>query len=189
MLNPDSRLSKSFNSIKNIIYKNNYDIERYDFSEIVELIIKEDLTQEELFALNKIYEYISEIYFSVQDIGTKLVEIDLVIDNKLKLNQYILEIIEKIDLFIDSLRKIISIFEFDNDYLNIEISLARLETARNSIIKSMNELRFLSSIKINEKRKKRLKIFLTDIIDMIIQESMRLSINKLYIKLAEKVND
>lgn len=189
MLQPDPKLSKSFNVIKNVIYKNNYNIERYDFSEIVELLLKEELTEDERLALIKLHEYIAEIHFSVQDLGTKLMEIDEVVENKLQLNEYTLEIIEKIDLFIDSLRKIISIFNFDKDYLNIEISLARLETARNSIIKSMNELRFLSSTRIDEKRKKKLKIFLTDIIDMIIEESMRLSIDKLYTRLSKKIND
>jgi len=178
----DPKIMESFNNIKNKIYKNDSNMSRYDFQELAEVLIKSDWNEEELQSLGLLKGYINGIKNSVEDLGSKIIETTLLdFTNKIRVNDFLKEIILLIDEFIDSLSAVINIIEFDENRINIKLSLANLKSIRNSLIHKMNEYsRMTNGITFSEDQSNFMRILINDIIDSIIKESFKLRIQKLF---------
>lgn len=177
----DPKIMESFNNIKNRIYKNNTSMSRYDFQELAEILTKSEWNQDELQALGQLKGYVNGIRDSIEDLGSKIIELnDVDFSNKIRLNDFLKEIILLIDGFIDSLAAVISVVEFDDNRINVEMSLARLKSLRNSLIQKMNEYsKMTNGITFSEDQSNFMKVLVNDIIDSIIKESFQLRIQKL----------
>lgn len=177
----DPKILESFNNIKNRIYKNNNFSTRYDFQELAEILSRNDWDKDEREALDLLKKYVNSIKFSVEDLGSKIIDVTVIdFSNKIRLEEFIRDIILIIDEFVDSLVAITNVIEFDENRVNIEMSLARLKSLRNSLIQKMNEYnRKIAGITLNNDQAKFMSILLTDIIDSIIKESFQLRIQKL----------
>lgn len=183
-------MSESFNNIKNRIYKNNNLSSRYDFQELAEILTRDDWDEDELETLKMLGTYVNTIKDSVEDLGSKIIDTTTIdFSNKIRLETFIVDIITIIDGFVDSLVAITEVIEFDENRTNVEMSVARLKSLRNSLIQKMNEYtRMTSGITLNEDQTKFMQILLTDIIDSIIKESFQLRIHKLSEVLSSKFN-
>lgn len=177
----DPKMMESFNNIKNRIYKNNTSMSRYDFQELAEILTKSEWNEDELEALGLLKGYVNGIKNSVEDLGSKIIELNSIdFSNKIRLNDFLKEIILLIDCFIDSLSAVIDVVEFDDNRLNVEMSLARLKSLRNSLIHKMNEYsRMTGGIEFSQDQSTFMKVLVHDIIDSITKESFQLRIQKL----------
>lgn len=180
-MNVDPKMLESFNNIKNRIYKNNNFSSRYDFQELAEILTRSDWDEEEMEALQLLKRYVNGIKFSVEDLGSRIIDATTIdFSNKIRLEEFIRDIVLIIDEFVDSLVAITTVIEFDENRMNIEVSLARLKSLRNSMIQKMNEYsRMTSGITLNEDQTAFMRVLLTDIMDSIIKESFQLRIKKL----------
>lgn len=177
----DPKIMESFNNIKNTIYKNNTVMSKYDFQELVEILTKSEWNQDELEALGLLKGYVNGIKNNTEDLGSKIIELNNIdFSNKIRLNNFLKEIILLIDGFIDSLSAVINIVEFDDNRINVEMSLARLKSLRNSLIHKMNEYsKMTGGIEFSQDQSNFMKVLVHDIIDSITKESFQLRIQKL----------
>jgi len=177
----DPKIIESFNNIKNRIYKNNNSMSRYDFQELADILTKSQWNEDELEALGLLKGYVNGIKDSIEDLGSKIIEINNIdFSNKIRLNDFLKEIIILIDSFIDSLSAVINVVEFDDNRINVEMSLARLKSLRNSLIHKMNEYsKMTNGITFSVDQSNFMKVLVNDIIDSIIKESFQLRIKKL----------
>ena len=174
-------MMESLNNIKNRIYKNNNFTSRYDFQELAEILTRNDWDVDELEALKHVKEYVNKIKECVEDLGSKIIDV-LTVDfsNKIRLGDFVKDIIIIIDEFIDSLSAIINVIEFDENRINVNMSLARLKSLRNSLIKKMNEYtRMTNGVTLDDDNVNFMRVLINDIIDSIIKESFQLRIQKL----------
>jgi len=177
----DPKLMESFNNIKNRIYKNNNFVSRYDFQELAEILTRNDWNNEEIEALKRVKDYVNNIKNCVEDLGSKIIDISIMdFSNKIRLGDFIKEIIVIIDEFIDSLSAIINVIEFEENRINVDMSLARLKSLRNSLIQKINEYtRMTSGVTFSDDNINFMHVLVNDIIDSIIKESFKLRIQKL----------
>lgn len=177
----DPKMLESFNNIKNRIYKNNNFASRYDFEELAEILTRSNWNEEELKALSNLKKYINGIKDSVEDIGSKIIDVsNLDFSNKIKVEEFTKEIIVIIDGFVDSLTAVTNVIEFDENRMNVQMSIARLKSLRNSLIQKMNEYsRMTSGVTMNEDQSNFMRVLINDVIDSIIKESFQLRIQKL----------
>jgi hypothetical protein len=68
-------IHESFNKMKKSLYNTSYDIKKYEYVDITNLILKEDKTREEIETLKKFYHLIDTIRLVVEDIGTQILRI------------------------------------------------------------------------------------------------------------------
>ncbi len=184
----NKKILESFNNIKNRIYKNQNFSSRYEFEEFVEIFTHENWNEDDLEALQALKNYVNNIKNSVEDLGSKIVDLTLLdFSNKVRLEEFAKKIIVIIDEYIDALVAITNIVEFDENRINIQLSLARLKSLRNSLIKKINEYcRMTTGITFKDDQAQFMKVLISDIIDSIIKESFLLRIQKLSEILNEK---
>lgn len=177
----DPQILEAFNNIKNRIYKKRNYNTHYDFQELAEILVQDDWSEDEKEVLKAFKQYVNSIKFSVEDLGSKIIDVTtLDLSNKIRLEEFIKDIILIIDEFVDSLVAITNIIEFDDNRINIEMSQTRLKSLRNSLIQKMNEYnRKVNGITLDEDQTKFMRVLLTDIIDSIVEESFKLRIQKL----------
>lgn len=186
----DPKILESFNNIKNRIYKNDEPINRYDFQELAQVLSQTDWNEDELEALRALKRYVNGIRESVEDLGSKIVEIIKIdFSNKIRTEEFIQEILLIIDTFIDSLVMISEVIEFDESRINVAMSTARLKSLRSSMIQKINKYkRSTPGVTLSSDQTNFVKILVTDIIDSIIKESFKLQIRKLHEVLQKRIS-
>ncbi len=186
----DPKIIESFNNIKNRIYKNSIVFNRYDFQELAEILTRTDWDFEEIQALKLVRDYVNKIKESVEDLGSKIIDLSSIdMSNKIRLGEYVKDIVFIIDEYIDSLSAITNVVEFDENRINVEMSLARLRSLRNSVIQKMNEYsRMTNGIILSTENSELMRVLISDIIDSLIKESFKLRIQKLSEVLNSKLN-
>lgn len=177
----DPRIKQSFNNIKNRIYKNDQAVERYDFNEIAEILSQEKWNEEETQSLKIFKRYIFGMKESVEDLGSKVLEAQKIdFKNKIRVEEFIKEIIIIIDTFIDSLSAITEIIDFEESRINVTMSIARIKSLRLSIIEKTNEYnRMTSGVDLTEDKAEFIRLMVIDIIDSMVKESFKLQISKI----------
>jgi len=185
----DKRITESFNNMKNRIYKSGNFHDKYNFDELVTILNNENLSKDELEILKLFKKYISNIKDIVEDIGTKICDLQkLDFYNKIRVEEFIREIILLIDGFIDALNAIGDVIEFEDNRINMITSLARLKSLRQSLIQKMVEYnRITAGINFSNDQSNMIQVLIVDIIDSIIIETFKLRILKLYEILSKKV--
>ena len=181
----NDKIQNSFNSIKNIVYNNKLN-EKYSFEEMVDVLIADDFTEEELIKLKELYKCVDDIKIVVEDLGTKLLDInDIDFSKKYIIESEVKEIILLIDIFIDSLNKITQIIEFKENRINVIKSVARLKSLRANIIKKVIN----TKVSLQKTNPKVVKMIILDIIDSLIKESYKLRIIKMHQLITKKISD
>lgn len=173
-------LRQSFNKMKKTLYTSSYDVKKYEYKDITNLIMKEDKTQEEEDTLRKFYLLIENIRLVIEDIGTQIVYIqNLNFENKNDLELFSKDMIELIDKFIDTLVAINENFSFSSDDIDTRMSEYRLKSLRTHFIKKVNEFRFKFGVNIDAIEIEKVKSLIHDILDDIIKETISLRVDKL----------
>lgn len=188
-----SELIEEFNKIKNQLYKK--DLEKLSLTELAELITKKNKTQEEVIIIKKIYLFTNTIKKALIDFGTKIIEINTDVQiiasenfSEIKeTEQKIKEILFLLDVFIDALSAIIRVYKYKESRFDLKKIEYYLKALRNKLLVKTNEYR-LTLIK-NDDIEKEIKLFLNDIIDIVIRFSYKLRILKLHDKLKEIIKN
>lgn len=180
MSNDINDLRKSFNKMKKTLYTSSYDVKKYEYADITNLIMKEDKTEEEVEILKRFQSLVDNIRLVVEDIGTQIVEIQhMSFENKNDLELFSKDMIELIDKFIDTLVAINENFSFSNDDIDTRMSEYRLKSLRTNFIKKVNEFRFKFDVNIDPVEIEKIKLLISDILDDIIKETISLRVERL----------
>lgn len=173
-------LRKSFNKMKKTLYTSSYDVKKYEYQDVTNLLMKEDKTKEEIETLKKFQSLIESIKLIVEDIGTQIVRIqDMDFNNKGDLEMFSRDMIELIDKFIDTLVAINETFNFSSDDIDTRMSEYRLKSLRTNFIKKINEFRFKFDVNIDPVEIEKVKSLVSDILDDIIKETISLRVDRL----------
>lgn len=164
------------------------DFEKFDLPELVELILKEDKTQQELEILVSVYEYVSKMEKSLEDLGTIILRISQ-FKKGIQINEIEIEvrnIILTVDQFIDGLAAFLRIIDFKESKLKLKQSLAYLKSIRSLIIQKTNEYK----LKINKTSldTETFLRFITDTIDTFLREAYVIRILKIKEVIQKTVN-
>lgn len=173
-------IHESFNKMKKTLYTTSYDIKKYEYVDITNLLVKENKAEEDWKTLRKFYHFISTIKHIVEDIGTQILRIqEINFENKHELELFSKDIIELIDRFIDTLVAINESFNFSSDDIDTRMSEYRLKSLRANFIKKVNEFRFKFDINIEQSEINKIKYITNDILDDIIKETLSLRVDRL----------
>lgn len=175
-----NNLHESFNRMKKTLYTTTYDIKKYEYVDITNLIIKEDKTEEDWKILKKFYHLIETLKLVVEDIGTQILKIqEINFENKSDLELFSKDVIELIDKFIDTLAAINENFNFTSDDIDTRMSEYHLKSLRSNFIKRINEFRFKFDVNIEESEINKIKTLINDMLDDIIKETISLRVERL----------
>lgn len=185
----------SFNKIKNIVYDHNYP--KLNLTDLATLIIKEPKTPDEIQILQNIYKYISVIKVSISNLGQKLMELfdaseseGIIVYDQNNLEAHTKDIILYLDQFIDSVAALNRIYNFEESKYELTIMETMLRSNRDNIMKRANHYRKNRAIRQDidaEEINSEFKNFLTDMIDIVIKEAVKLSVLKIHTKIREHV--
>lgn len=175
-----SDLHESFNRMKKTLYTTSYDIKKYEYVDITNLIVKDDKTEEDWKILKKFYHLIETLRLVVEDIGTQILRVQVInFDNKSELEIFSKDVIELVDKFIDTLVAINETFNFSSDDIDTRMSEYHLKSLRSNFIKRVNEFRFKFDINIEKTEVNKIKALINDILDDIIKETISLRVDRL----------
>ena len=173
-------LHESFNKMKKTLYTASYDVKKYEYIDITNLLVKENKTEEDWKILRKFYHFISTIKYIVEDFGTQILKIqEIDFKNKNDLELFSRDVIELIDRFIDAVVAINENFDFSSDDIDTRMSEYRLKSLRTNFIKRINEFRFKFDVNIEQSEVDKIKYITSDILDDIIKETISLRVDKL----------
>lgn len=173
-------LHESFNKMKKTLYTTSYDIKKYEYVDITNLIVKENKTEEEWKTLEKFYHLIETLRLVVEDIGTQILRVqEINFENKRDLEIFSKDVIELIDKFIDTLVAINENFNFSSDDIDTRMSEYHLKSLRSNFIKRVNEFRFKFDVNIEQSEINKIKTLINDILDDIIKETISLRVDRL----------
>jgi len=166
----ENELHEIFERIKKTLYEKDYN--KLDLPELVELILKENKTANDIKNLKLIYEYIIRMERSLENLGTITTKIDELNKDSTTTSDIELQVrnlIEIVDQYIDSSSAILRVVDFKESKLILKQSLAYLKATRYLIISKTNEYK----LKINKNTldKKVFLKFLIDIIDTFVREA------------------
>jgi hypothetical protein len=172
---------KSFNKMKNTLYPTSYEIKKYEYVDIANILAKEEKTQEDWEIIEKFHHYISTIKDIIEDIGNQIMAIrEINFENKHEVEVFSKEIIELVDKFIDTLAAINNNFRFSNDDVNTRMSEFHLKSLRSKFIKAVNSYKIKFDVNIEKDEIRKIYTFVNDILDDIIREAVSLRVDRLY---------
>lgn len=189
---------KSFENLKKIVYPTEF--KRLGFRDLVGLIVMEEKTPEIKSVLSSIYKYISVIKESIRNLGQKILEMhetdtsnyeNILIYDKDNLEGHTKDIIYFLDQFIDSISALNRVYDFDESKYELEMIETLLRSNRDIILKKANSFRKEKSLRQDLDRNEMIekyRMFLTDNIDVIVREAMKLSILKIHSKIKENMS-
>lgn len=189
---------KSFENLKRIVYPTEF--KRIGFRDLVELILSEEKTPELKEILKNIYKYISVTKESIRNLGQKILELhstdssdyqNILVYDKDNLEGHTKDIIYCLDQFIDSVAALNRVYEFDESKFELEMIETLLRSTRDIILKRANAYRKEKSFRQDLDRQElieKYRMFLTDNIDVIVREAMKLSILKIHTKIKENMS-
>jgi len=134
-----SELYDIFTRIKSLLYEK--DFEKFDLPELVDLILKENKTPEDIEKLKLIYEYVEKMEISLEDLGTTILDMIEIAKKPSvqELEVQVRDIVMTVDQFIDGLAAILRVIDFEESKLKLKQSLAYLKSIRTLIISKTNE--------------------------------------------------
>lgn len=186
------KLLASFNRIKNILYKK--ETKSHAFRKLQD-ILSSELSEDDKQLLLKIAEYIKAMQKSIEDLGTEILE--LTVENK---DSYGVEVIDAddimkhvqkmillIDSFIDSFSAMVRSMDFEEERFELKYRESYLKSIRHKLIGIVQKLKLKSNMLNNEDEIK-IKIFINDMIDMTIRQSVSMRLKDLHNLIVEKLN-
>lgn len=177
-------LEKSFNKIKNVIYKKNESVRTL---EDLVIFIQKEKTKKDLETISKLKLYVRTMLYSMNDLGTEIISINNRknnIDEKNELlkknyfNEYVKSLVFIIDQFADGLSAIVRTIDFQDEYFEMKKTEIYVKNYRESLIKKLREYKL--KITINEEDFNKFIFVMNDVINVIIQEAYKLRLTKLY---------
>lgn len=188
---------KSFENIKRIVYPSEF--KRLGFTDLVSLIVSENKSPEIKSILKNIYKYISVIKKSIRNLGQKILELhdsnaeyeNIQLYDKNNLEGHTKDIIFFLDQFIDSVSALNRVYEFEESKYELEMIEAFMRSNRDILLKKANSFRKEKSLRQDLDKKEIIenyRQFLTDTIDIIVREAMKLSILKIHAKIKEIID-
>lgn len=172
-----SELYDIFTRIKSLLYEK--DFEKFDLPELVDLILKENKTPEDIEKLKLIYEYVEKMEISLEDLGTTVLSMIEIAKNPSvqELEVQVRDIVMTVDQFIDGLAAILRVIDFEESKLKLKQSLAYLKSIRTLIISKTNEYKLkIGKTFLDTETFIR---FLVDIIDTFLKEAYIIRILKI----------
>lgn len=188
---------KSFENIKRIVYPSEF--KRLGFTDLVSLIVSENKSPEIKSILKNIYKYISVIKKSIRNLGQKILELhdsnaeyeNIQLYDKNNLEGHTKDIIFFLDQFIDPVSALNRVYEFEESKYELEMIEAFMRSNRDILLKKANSFRKEKSLRQDLDKKEIIenyRQFLTDTIDIIVREAMKLSILKIHAKIKEIID-
>ena len=188
---------KSFENLKRIVYPSEF--KRLGFTDLVSLITSDNKSSETKIILKNIYKYISVIKESIRNLGQKILELhdsdaeyeNVQVYDRDNLEGHTKDIIYFLDHFIDSVSALNRVYEFEESKYELEMIETLLRSNRNIILKKANAFRKEKSFRQDLDRKEMVenyRQFLTDNIDIIVREAMKLSILKIHTKIKQIID-
>lgn len=188
---------KSFENLKRIIYPSEF--KRLGFTDLVGLITSDNKLPETKIILKNIYKYISVIKESIRNLGQKILELhdsdaeyeNIQVYDKDNLEGHTKDIIYFLDQFIDSVSALNKVYEFEESKYELEMIETLLRSNRDIVLKKANAFRKEKSFRQDLDRADMIESyrqFLTDNIDIIVREAMKLSILKIHTKIKQIID-
>lgn len=188
---------KSFENIKRIVYPSEF--KRLGFTDLVSLIVSENKSPEIKSILKNIYKYISVIKKSIRNLGQKILELhdsnaeyeNIQLYDKNNLEGHTKDIIFFLDQFIDPVSALNRVYEFEESKYELEMIEAFMRSNRDILLKKANSFRKEKSLRQDLDKKEIIenyRQFLTDTIDIIVREAMKLSVLKIHAKIREIID-
>lgn len=188
----DNNIKKAFSSFKNTLYDSSYSKQK--LTDIAELITKENKTKQEYQKINNLLIYIDAMVESLQDIGTKIAEIntseEIEFDGFKNFNKnetHIKDIVLYMDQFIDALFAFMRTHSNDSSSFELKKSSTYLKAIRDSFVKSSRE--FKLKIIRNPHEEKNFRVVINDAIDNFIKEGYSFRILVLRDKLQKAIEE
>lgn len=188
---------KSFENLKRIVYPSEF--KRLGFTDLVGLITSDNKLPETKIILKNIYKYISVIKESIRNLGQKILELhdsdaeyeNIQVYDKDNLEGHTKDIIYFLDQFIDSVSALNKVYEFEESKYELEMIETLLRSNRDIVLKKANAFRKEKSFRQDLDRADMIESyrqFLTDNIDIIVREAMKLSILKIHTKIKQIID-
>lgn len=188
---------KSFENLKRIVYPSEF--KRLGFTDLVGLITSDNKLPETKIILKNIYKYISVIKESIRNLGQKILELhdsdaeyeNIQVYDKDNLEGHTKDIIYFLDQFIDSVSALNKVYEFEESKYELEMIETLLRSNRDIVLKKANAFRKEKSFRQDLDRVEMIENysqFLTDNIDIIVREAMKLSILKIHTKIKQIID-
>lgn len=188
---------KSFENLKRIVYPSEF--KRLGFTDLVSLITSDNKLPETKIILKNIYKYISVIKESIRNLGQKILELhdsdaeyeNIQMYDKDNLEGHTKDIIYFLDQFIDSVSALNKVYEFEESKYELEMIETLLRSNRDIVLKKANAFRKEKSFRQDMDRADMIESyrqFLTDNIDIIVREAMKLSILKIHTKIKQIID-
>lgn len=188
---------KSFENLKRIVYPSEF--KRLGFTDLVSLITSDNKLPETKIILKNIYKYISVIKESIRNLGQKILELhdsdaeyeNIQVYDKDNLEGHTKDIIYFLDQFIDSVSALNKVYEFEESKYELEMIETLLRSNRDIVLKKANAFRKEKSFRQDLDRADMIESyrqFLTDNIDIIVREAMKLSILKIHTKIKQIID-
>lgn len=188
---------KSFENLKRIVYPSEF--KRLGFTDLVGLITSDNKLPETKIILKNIYKYISVIKESIRNLGQKILELhdsdaeyeNIQMYDKDNLEGHTKDIIYFLDQFIDSVSALNKVYEFEESKYELEMIETLLRSNRDIVLKKANAFRKEKSFRQDMDRADMIESyrqFLTDNIDIIVREAMKLSILKIHTKIKQIID-
>jgi len=188
---------KSFENLKRIVYPSEF--KRLGFTDLVSLITSDNKSSETKIILKNIYKYISVIKESIRNLGQKILELhdsdaeyeNVQVYDRDNLEGHTKDIIFFLDQFIDSVSALNRVYEFEESKYELEMIETLLRSNRDIVLKKANAFRKEKSFRQDLDRADMIESyrqFLTDNIDIIVREAMKLSILKIHTKIKQIID-
>jgi NurA-like 5'-3' nuclease len=144
-------------------------------------MVQEDLDEDTVEIFKQLKKYVNTMKDCVEDLGSKVVEsMKLDFKNKIHVEEFVREMVEVIDIFDDSLVAMTRIIDFEENRINVKMTLARLKNMRQSLVEKMNKMsKFSVGLDLDDDQAKLMEVTVSDVIDSILKESYQLQIQKL----------
>ena len=189
---------KSFENLKRIVYPSEF--KRLGFTDLVGLITSDNKSSETKIILKNIYKYISVIKESIRNLGQKILELhdsdaeyeNIQVYDRDNLEGHTKDIIFFLDQFIDSVSALNRVYEFEESKYELEMIETLLRSNRDIILKKANAFRKEKSFRQDLDREEMIenyRQFLTDNIDIIVREAMKLSILKIHTNIKQIIDN
>ena len=190
-------MQNAFNKIKNTVYNENINV--VQFSDLVELIQKENKSEEDVQTMKNIYKNVSILKDSINNLGNKILDLngsrsgsdDGLEINGDNLDAHTRDIVLCLDDFIDAVAALNKIYNFKESRIELAMIEELLKMNRASILDKSRRFKQGLSIRpdldIKITREEYIK-FLEDIIDIVTREAMKLSVLKIHKIIKNKID-
>jgi len=182
-------MQNAFNRIKNTIYNESQSI--VQFSDLVELIQKENKSEEDVQTMKNIYKNVSILKESISNLGNKILDLngtrsdaeDGIQVNKDNLDIHTRDIVFCLDDFIDAVAALNKTYNFKESRIELAMIEELLKINRTSILDKSRKFKQGISMRpdLDAKITKEEYIkFLEEIIDIVTKEAVKLSVLKIH---------